>query len=203
MPAMSLSVALQHKLADALRAATPEAYAESYLPVSSVLAEALASQLGGPAAQPRAVPVRVFTSPTSWRQIPLPPALPDGDPTQLIDALARLLPEHFAPRGPQGEGAEAAANTALEAAAEDLAAVAAAATDGAVTAAPSDSIPRVLVHGVRVPLQTPLAWLASACSHPDGWLYVCVRLPTDVTLTAASSLAPEAAPTVAGGVPSS
>ena len=40
---------------------------------------------------------------------------------------------------------------------------------------PAAPPPTVLVQGVAVPLDSPLAWLADACAHADGFLYVVVR----------------------------
>ena len=42
-------------------------------------------------------------------------------------------------------------------------------------AEPAEPPPAVLVQGVAVPLEAPLAWLADACAHADGFLYVVVR----------------------------
>ena len=46
---------------------------------------------------------------------------------------------------------------------------------GLAQASPIDAT-LVFVQGIRVPLETPLAWLAETCSHPDGWLYISVQL---------------------------
>jgi autophagy-related protein 5 len=148
MPANKLAPADQERLAVALATADAAAYSEHYVPVERVLTAAIAQQLGRSADEPRAVPVRVFTSPTSWRQRPFAPMAPGGAgvPTTLGDVLAQLLPDHFGDAQPSSSSLQ-------------------------------DTPVRVLVQGVKVPLHTPLNWLALACAHPDGWLYVSVRLP--------------------------
>eukprot|EP00962_Isochrysis_galbana_P009319 scaffold2610_cov115-Isochrysis_galbana.AAC.5 len=39
----------------------------------------------------------------------------------------------------------------------------------------------VLVQGVAVGLDTPVAWLYDACAHPDGFLYLSCHLPAEPT----------------------
>ena len=156
MPAMTLSPADQSKLADVL-ARTDAAYAEDYATVTARVEEGIGAQLRGEA--PRAVPTRIFTSPTDWRQLPLPPASPGGAPTSLRDALSQALPAYFATVDPTVDP------TVDEAAGSG---------EEALATAGRAAEPRVLVQGVPVPLHTPLGWLYSACAHPDGWLYVLV-----------------------------
>ena len=102
--------------------------------IDALVWRGVAAQLGGDGGV-RAVPLRVYSSQTSWRQLAPAPRLPTGDPCLLSHALAAALPAHFA-----GERASPP--------------------------------PSVLVQGVRVPLDTSLAWLARHCRHPDGFLYV-------------------------------
>jgi len=146
LPAMSLSPADQQKLVDALASSNDSAYEVGYAPIAAAVDEAISAQLSRQ--PPRAVPVRVFTSSTAWRQQPFAPQQADGAATTLRDALAQLLPEQF------GE-----------------AAVGSVGGDG-----DGPSAPRAIVQGVNVPLDTSLNFLASACSHPDGWLYASVDL---------------------------
>lgn len=85
-------------------------------------------------------------------------ALPSGAATTLRDALALLLPGV-----PPHEGATAGPGRAD----------AGAAAEGAGGDASAAFV--ALVQGVRVALETPLAWLWKKCGHPDGFLYVVVR----------------------------
>ena len=107
------------------------------------------------------IPIRVHTSQTSWRQMPFPPKKCDGAETRLGDVLCSVLPSLF----PCGGGAQTETD----------------APGGAVSGAilpPATAVPRVLVQGVQVPLQTSVAYLSEACAHPDGFVYVsCTRLP--------------------------
>ena len=137
-PAMSLSPVEQKQLTRALATNNHAAYDE----VDRRLRAGVAGQLG-PSGLVQAVPVRVFTSPTEWRQQPVAPNLPSGEATQLLHLLAELLPRHYGTDAP--------------------------------------SRPAVIVQGISVPLETPLLWLYDACSHPDGFLYVCCTLPSAAT----------------------
>jgi autophagy-related protein 5 len=137
----------------------------SYAPIGELLEQAVGTQLHGGQPPFRAVPLRAFLTPTEWRQQPLPP-LRSGttELTTLRDALAVLLPAHFGPE-PSTDAHDTAAHDT----------------------APAGAAAVVLVQGVLAPLQTPLHWLWSACSHPDGWLYVSVRLPTPPAPTPVAS----------------
>jgi len=153
LPVMSLPPEVQRQLADALASGSYDTFA----PVGEQLRKGTLAQLGGGEAKPRAVPLRVCVGQTSWRQTAVPPVVaPSKEPSRLSDALAQLMPDHF------GASAGAGADASSSAAGDD-------------EAAPDE---RVLVQGVHVPLHTPLAWLAEACSHPDGFLYVCCRVGT-------------------------
>ena len=120
---------------------------DTFVPVGEHLRKGTLAQLGGGEAKPRAVPLRVCVGQTSWRQTAAAPLAASKEPSRLRDALAQLMPDHF------GASAGADASSSDEATPDE----------------------RVLVQGVHVPLDTPLAWLAEACSHPDGFLYVCCR----------------------------
>ena len=151
LPAMSLSPADQEKLTTALGSFDESAYKLGYAPVAAAINEATANQLNHQ--PPRSIPVRVFTSPTAWRQQPFAPRQADGSPSTLRSLLEQLLPAHF-----------------------DTAAV-----GGASGASGGDGrTPRVTVQGVAVPLDVSLVFLASALCCPDGWLYVCIQLPARV-----------------------
>lgn len=156
MPAMSLSPASQQALVDALATDDLAAAHAGYVPIMQHIASAVQMQLGGRTA-PRAVPIRLFTSVAKWRQQPLSPVAPSGAPATLRDALQQLLPA-----------------TTLAAPVD-----ATAAAEGGNPKAGADSVDAswdAVVQGVRMPVDTPLQWLWSACAHPDGWLYVSVRL---------------------------
>jgi len=168
MPAMTLTPDKQSCLAAAIRDSDVGGFTE----VRELIDAGCAAQLEANSRAVRHVPVRVLTSPTSWRQAPMRPApkpaaaapaaapaegagAAGAEPTPAIlrHALHSLLPAHFA---------------ALDADADAAAAE-----------------PRVLVQGVRVPLDTPLDWLWEACAHPDGWLYVGADLPPEKRAAAA------------------
>jgi autophagy-related protein 5 len=124
----------------------------------------LAQLGGGAAAQPRALPLRVCVGPTRWRQLAVAPRLPSGAPCLLVHALAQLMPDTFdADAAADDSGGGGGSGTSEGGAAAE-----------AVGAGEADA--RVLVQGVHVPLRTPLAWLVEACSHPDGFLYVCCKV---------------------------
>ena len=158
MPAMTLSPSSQQALGDALAAPRSDLSAAraGCAAIGELIENAVRTQLAGQAtdgdvgATPpsRAVPLRVFTSATAWRQQPLPPLQPDGQPSLLRDALALLLPAHFDAAGSEASGGVGGGRSA----------------------------PLVIVQGVVVPLNTPLQWLWESCHHPDGWLYVTVRV---------------------------
>lgn len=96
--------------------------------------------------------------------MPFPPKKGDGTETRLGDVLCAVLPSLF----PCGDGGAQAETDA---------------PGGAVSGArlpPTTAVPRVLVQGVQVPLQTSLVYLSEACAHPDGFVYVsCTRLPDE------------------------
>ena len=89
-PAMSLSPVEQKQLTRSLATNDHAAFDE----VDRRLRAGVTGQLG-PSGLVQAVPVRVFTSPTEWRQQPVAPNLPSGDATQLSHLLAELLPRQF------------------------------------------------------------------------------------------------------------
>mmetsp|Transcript_27864 Transcript_27864/g.71153 ORF Transcript_27864/g.71153 Transcript_27864/m.71153 type:complete len:345 (-) Transcript_27864:123-1157(-) len=179
LPAMSLSPADQQKLATALISAEKTAFVDGYLPIASAIENATNAHLDG---QPvRAVPLRVFTSPTSWRQLPLPLCQSDGTATTLGMALAILLPDHFAVAAvvPAASDPRGGASSEATGSGEDIAEVDVA--DGSRTRPRGDDgsgqrLP-VLIQGISIPLDVTLSFLTSSCSHPDGWLYACVRMP--------------------------
>ena len=41
---------------------------------------------------------------------------------------------------------------------------------------------QVLIHGVSPSLDTPVAWLAYHCCHPDNFVYISVRGPPPTQL---------------------
>jgi len=147
LPAMKLSSEAQQQLALAVTTSDYRSFAE----VDKQLQRSIASTLGGPDAPVKAVPLRVCTGQATWRQLPVPPLLPSGEPSLLAHALSRLLPDHFAAPDNGAERCSSASSPAAQAA-------------------------TALVQGVPVPLDTPLAWLARGCRHPDGFLYVCCDL---------------------------
>lgn len=106
--------------------------------------------------RPRWVPLRIYFSPTDWRQLPMPPSLQDGSPATMREALALNLPEELMTLILKDS------SLSREVASRD---------DGGMDHA---GPPKILVQGVNVPLETSISWLWATCRHPDGWLYVSV-----------------------------
>ena len=171
-PANSLLPATQQALLAALSdTADPDVAYAGYQGVSEQIEEAVKSHVDKARHADRlGIPFRACVSTTEWRQQPMPSTNHStGEPTTLRDALTLLLPTLFESGGEKSEDGEGGGS---EGGSGDAASSSAAASPG--------TAPLVLVQGVRVPLSTPLSWLWSACSHPDGWLYACVRVPLSV-----------------------
>jgi len=131
----------QPSASDAPASSPYEVYCQARTPLEASLLRSLGSR------SERAVPTRAFVAQREWRQLPVAPLLPSGDPTTLADALALLLPRAFAAASDaEGSGGEGQRPTAI-------------------------------VQGVVVELNTPVSWLYEACSHPDGFLYVVCLMP--------------------------
>lgn len=179
----SLSPANQQRLAASLASGDHPAYLEAFSAVSEAIAKS---------GRPRALPVRIYTAPDSWRQLPLPPTRIDGSPATLLDALREALPSVFgeaaAPLAPapavrgSAEAAGGGAASSSEASAESEKGAVQGGGERSAGEGESRALVgaagagcRVLVQGVRVPLGTSLDWLSSACAHPDGWLHVSVQ----------------------------
>ena len=174
-PAMSLSPTQQQTLARSLASSDDASYSDAYRPVAEAITAAIGARLN---AQPvRAVPIRVLTSAISWRQQPFTPLRDDGSPTTLHDALTSLLPQHFPRQSIDVSGVgDSIQQDASGAATVQSGERSSGAYQQLAAGSSDDSMRRVIVQGVHVPLDVGLQQLASQCSHPDGWLYVCVYL---------------------------
>lgn len=120
---------------------------------------------GGPAVADnfRYIPHRMYRLDGSYAQKLIRPSRPAADggadvPTTLADLLelhcstGQPLPAMAAADRPEDE--------------------AAAASSGTVAARASSMRPRVLVHGIEVPSETPLVWMSEFLSHPDNFLHI-------------------------------
>lgn len=118
----------------------------------------------------------------------MPVEVNGAGPVSVGDAAASLLPGSkplplaVASRPSTAAAGEAGAEGSQEAAAAESSIsppatpdAAPAATETAPAPAARDTVSRVLCCGVEVPLDTPLAWMHSAMSGPDGFVYLVVE----------------------------
>eukprot|EP00455_Lapot_gusevi_P011781 TRINITY_DN1549_c0_g3_i1.p1 TRINITY_DN1549_c0_g3~~TRINITY_DN1549_c0_g3_i1.p1 ORF type:complete len:350 (+),score=69.97 TRINITY_DN1549_c0_g3_i1:106-1050(+) len=144
--------------------------ANSYAPYWSVM-EVIERENGS--SYPQSLPVRLLIQSQEidqrFVQLPITAFIDNNEsqPQTVLSALARLSPPlhryflcQFAPSSSEPISLDSFESPSLE---EEV----------GIELTGSEYL-EVLVQGLKIPLSTPLLWLASHLSHPDHFLYICV-----------------------------